>query len=146
MFKRLRAFAFVLLAAVAGAVVGRIALDAREKAERGESLTMADLRRVTLRMQDVVPGIVAAFRVKDAPWSWFHIPSWLAAFGVNASVAAMGGDIASLREQAERTAFGLVGLDARDFGFGGDPDEDSYAAMDTSEWEGETPPPTGFPT
>ena len=124
MFRRLRSLAFILLGAALGAAVGRLALEARQNMERGESATDIDVGRVTLRIQDVVPGLVAAFRVSDAPWSWFHIPGWLAAFAVNAGVGAVGGDITKIREHAERTVFGLAGLDARDFGFGGDSEPD----------------------
>src|SRR5690606_28888657 len=102
-----------------GAVLGRLALDARKRMEAGESPTAIDPSTITLRVQDVVPGLVAAFRVKDAPWSWFHVPSWLAAFTVNLGVGALGGDLARFRAQAERTAFEFAGLDARDFGLGG---------------------------
>ncbi|RJQ13147.1 MAG: hypothetical protein C4558_00460 [Dehalococcoidia bacterium] len=64
-----------------------------------------------MRPQDLVPGIVAALRVNDAPWSWLHIPSPLAAFGVNLGVAAFGGDLAALRQSVERAATGALGLD-----------------------------------
>ncbi|MCK9487002.1 MAG: hypothetical protein M0R73_09965 [Dehalococcoidia bacterium] len=120
MFRRLRSAFFVLLAAAAGAVLGRIALQAREKMEAGEPLSSIEPSSITLRVQDLIPGLVAAFRVKDAPWSWFRIPSWLAAFAVNFGVGALGGDLGRLRAQAERTAFEFAGLDARDFGLGGD--------------------------
>lgn len=123
MFRKLRSLAFILLGAALGAAAGRIALQARQNIERGDAATAIDFSQVTLRMQDVVPGVVAAFRVGDAPWSWFHIPGWFAAFVVNTGVGAVGGDITKFREQAERTAFGLAGLDARDFGLGG-ADED----------------------
>jgi len=124
MFRRLRSLAFILLGAALGAALGRVALEARQNVERGDPPAAVDLEHITLRLQDVVPGLVAAFRVSDAPWSWFHIPGWMAAFVVNFGVGAVGGDITRLREQAERTAFGLAGLDARDFGFGGDNDDD----------------------
>lgn len=140
MFRRLRSLAFILVGAVLGAALGRIALQARQNIERGEPATAVDLGHVTLRLQDVVPGLVAAFRVHDAPWSWFHIPAGLAAFAVNFGVGAVGGDVTRLREQAERTAFGLAGLDARDFGFGGghddaDPDHDVNGFGPTSGWD-----------
>ena len=76
--RRVRSLLFVLLAAALGAVLGRIALEARQKMDAGEAPTSVDLRRVTIRVQDEIPGLVAAFRVNDTPWSWFHIPSWLA--------------------------------------------------------------------
>jgi hypothetical protein len=143
--RRVRSLLFVLVAAALGAVLGRIALEARQKMDAGESPTSVDLRHVTLRVQDIVPGLVAAFRVKDAPWSWFHIPSWLAAFGVNFGLTAVGGDITRLREQVERMAFEVAGLDARDFGLGGDYEEGAFdsdvSASDSTAAPAPEPPP-----
>lgn len=138
MFRRLRSLAFILLGAALGAVVGRVALQARQNVEQGEPAAAVDFEHITLRMQDVVPGLVAAFRVNDAPWSWFHIPGWLAAFAVNAGVGAVGGDITKLREQAERCVFGLAGLDARDFGFGGEDDGTDAQAHDVNGFTAST--------
>lgn len=127
MLRRLRTVVLVLVAAALGAVLGRVAFQARERMEAGEPATSVDLGAITLRVQDFIPGLVAAFRVNDAPWSWFRIPSWLAAFAVNFSVGAAGGDLSRLRERAERTAFEMAGLDARDFGLGGDEEDDADA-------------------
>src|SRR5690606_25008292 len=103
--------------------------------------TDVDPMQVRLRVQDVVPGLVAAFRVTDAPWSWFHIPPWLAAFAVNFGVGALGGDLAKLKAQAERTAFELVGLDARDFGMGEYEEAEFSPAGSEGDLSGSTPPP-----
>lgn len=143
--RRVRSLLFVLVAAALGAVLGRIALDARQKMDAGESPASVDLRHVTIRVQDVVPGLVAAFRVKDAPWSWFHIPSWLAAFGVNFGLTAVGGDITRLREQAERMAFEVAGLDARDFGLGGDYEDGTEDGAFETEADVAASPPTPEP-
>lgn len=137
--RRVRSLLFVLVAAALGAAFGRIALEARQKIDAGEPPTSVDLRRVTIRVQDVIPGLVAAFRVKDTPWSWFHIPSWLAAFSVNFGLTAVGGDITRLREQAERMAFEVAGLDARDFGLGGDYEDGEFEG-DTDESAGSAMP------
>ncbi len=114
MLSRLRTAFLVLIAAIGGAVLGRVILEARRRQEAGLDPTDIDIRRVTLRPQDLVPGIVAALRVNDAPWSWLHIPSPLAAFGVNLGVASFGGDLSSLREAVERAASGALGFDARE--------------------------------
>ena len=114
MLGRLRTTFLVLVGAAAGAVLGRVVLEARRRRESGLDPMGLDIRRVTLRPQDFVPGIVAALRVKDAPWSWLHIPSPLAAFGVNLGVAAFGGDLASLRQAVERAATGALGFDAHE--------------------------------
>lgn len=114
MFGRLRTALFVLVGAAAGAVLGRVVLEARRRQEAGMDPMDIDIRRVTLRPQDLVPGIVAALRVNDIPWSWLHIPSPLAAFGVNLGVAAFGGDLASLRQAVERAATSALGFDAQE--------------------------------
>jgi hypothetical protein len=146
MLRRLRAILIVLAAAVLGAALGRAAFEARERMQAGEDVTALDLEHVKPRIQDVIPGLVAAFRVKDAPWSWFHIPSWLAAFAVNLALAAVGGDIASIRERAERMAFEFAGLDARDFGLGGMDEREDRGSPGTTpgssaQWSAPPPPP-----
>ena len=154
MLRRLRTALIVLVAAALGAVLGRVAFQARDRLEAGEPLSSIEFGRATLRVQDFVPGLVAAFRVNDAPWSWFHIPSWLAAFAVNFGVGAAGGDLARLRKRAERAAFEMAGLDARDFGLGGEDDEgdqDAEQLYDVSisdaggttgpAWSAPPPPP-----
>jgi len=97
--RRVRTLIFVIIAGVCGAVAGRMAADARRQREAGESFKPGS---VTLRPQDLIPGIIAAMRVRDRPWSWLHIPSWFAAFAVNFAVGAVGSDLQRLREMAER--------------------------------------------
>jgi hypothetical protein len=43
-----------------------------------------------------MPGLVAALRVHDRPWSFLHIPSWLAAFTVNFAFTALGRELGPL--------------------------------------------------
>ncbi len=97
--RRIRTLLFVIIAAVGGAVAGRMAADARRKREAGEPFQPG---AVTLKPQDLIPGIVAAMRVRDKPWSLLRVPSWLAAFAVNFAVGAVGSDLQRLREMAER--------------------------------------------
>lgn len=111
MLRHLRLVILVAIAAVAGAVAGRVAAEARRRREAGEQPAGLDLSAITVRAQDLIPGLVAAVRVRDRPWSWLHIPSWLAAFGVNFGVAAVGGDLSRLREMAEHAAFGMAGIE-----------------------------------
>ena len=111
MLRRLRFVLFIAIAAIAGALAGRLAAEFRRRTEAGEDPMDIDITSISLRPSDLVPGIVAAFRVRDTPWSWLHIPSWLAAFGVNLGVAAVGGDLGRLREMAERAAFGVAGIE-----------------------------------
>ena len=107
---RIRFLLFIAVAAIAGAVAGRIAAEVRRQQEAGEPIDIS-LSDVKIRAQDVVPGLVAAVRVRDTPWSWLHIPSWMAAFGVNFGVGAVGGDLSRIREMAERAAFGFAGIE-----------------------------------
>lgn len=107
---RIRFLLFIALAAVAGAVAGRVAAEVRRQQEAGEPVNIS-IRDLKIRAQDLVPGLVAAARVRDTPWSWLHIPSWLAAFGVNFGVGAVGGDLSRIREMAERAVFGFAGIE-----------------------------------
>ncbi len=143
MLRRLRFVLFVALGAVAGALMGRLAAEFRRRTEAGEDPLDIDITQLTLRPSDLVPGFVAAFRVRDAPWSWLHIPSWLAAFGVNLGVAAVGGDLGRLREMAERAAFGMAGIE-----FPGPSDEADDIApspFDTAADAASSPPPPYTP-
>ena len=149
MLRRLRSIVLVIIAAAVGAALGKIALQARHRMDANEPLMSVEFRELNLRAQDFIPGLVAAFRVKDAPWSWFHIPGWMAAFAVNFGIGAAGGDITALKARVERMAFDAVGLDAREFGMGGDPDGEEYADGGSSATAGRaawgSPPPAAPP-
>ena len=133
MLRRLRAVVMVALFALVGAVAGRFAADLRRQTEAGEEPHI-DLDAIIVRPRDVVPGLVAAMRVRDRPWSYLHIPSWLAALCVNFGLAALGGDLEPLR----RMARGLG-----DFGFdpGSDFDDKPPAAPDQppAAWDDDEP-------
>ena len=133
MLRRLRAAVIVALFALIGAVAGRFAADLRRQTEAGEEPHI-DLDAITLRPRDVVPGLVAAMRVRDRPWSYLHIPSWLAALCVNFGLAASGGDLAPLRRMA--SGLGGFGLDPD-----GDLDDEPPAAPDqpTAAWDVDEP-------
>lgn len=133
MMGRIRFLLFIALAAIAGAVAGRVAAQVRRQQEAGEPIDIS-LHDVNIRVQDVVPGLVAAVRVRDTPWSWLHIPSWLAAFGVNFGVGAVGGDLSRIREMAERAAFGFAGIEIPRDG------ADGEAAHEVTTDETATPP------
>lgn len=110
MMGRIRFLLLIAIAASAGAVAGRVAAEVRRQRDAGQHIDLS-LADVKIRLQDVVPGLVAAARVRDTPWSWLHIPSWLAAFGMNLGVGAVGGDLSRIREMAERAAFGFAGIE-----------------------------------
>ena len=99
MIRRLRLLVSAVLFAVLGAAAGRLAADFRRQRAAGEQPHI-DLDRVELRPRDVVPGIVAAMRVSGRPWSWLHIPPWLAAFTVNFCIAAWGRELGPLGRAA----------------------------------------------
>ena len=95
MFHRLFAIFFTILAAVGGAMLGRLVADARRQSDLGEDPHF-ETDPTALRPRDVMPGLVAALRVRDRPWSFLHIPSWFAAFSVNFAFAALGRELGPL--------------------------------------------------
>ncbi len=144
---RIRFLLVIAVAAIAGAVLGRIAAEVRRQEEEGEPFDIS-LRTVKIRVQDVVPGLVAAARVRDTPWSWLHIPSWLAAFGVNLGVGAVGGDLSRIREMAERAAFGFAGIEIprdEDDDLNADVEVASVYSVVTDEPAAWTPPAPSAP-
>lgn len=89
----------VMVYAVLGAVAGRVAMDLRQRQLRGEPLEVK-LDASSLRPQEIVPGIIAAMRVRDRPWSYLHIPGWFAAFAVNFAVSALGRELRPPNDEA----------------------------------------------
>ena len=92
MLRKIRILLIAFGFAVLGAVAGRIAADLRRRHEQGEPLEVTREAAIP-RPQEVVPGLVAALRVSDRPWSVLHIPSWLAAFAVNFAFSALGREL-----------------------------------------------------
>ncbi len=111
MFRRLRNLILIVIAAGLGAVIGRWVAEARARLDTGDDPLAVDLHDLQVRPQDFVPGVVAAFRVGEPPWSWLHIPAWFAAFGTNFAAAAVGGDLDRLRQMAEDRAMSAFGLE-----------------------------------
>jgi hypothetical protein len=95
MFRRLFAILFAIVAAVGGAILGKVVADARRQSAGGQSQHF-DMDVTALHPRDVMPGLIAALRVRDRPWSFLHIPSWLAAFSVNFAFAALAHDLGPL--------------------------------------------------
>jgi hypothetical protein len=102
MFRRLRQLIVAVLFGVLGAAAGRAFVDLRRQQEAGEqpSVSSLSLDRINVRPQDVVPGIVAAMRVTNRPWSWLHVPPWIAAFAVNFGLVAFARELGSLRSMS----------------------------------------------
>ena len=95
MFRRLRGFVAALAFAALGAVLGRIVGRMRRQSEAGQPQQF-ELSSVTIRFRDLVPGLIAGMRVRERPWSYLHLPSWLAAFVVNFAFAALGRELGPL--------------------------------------------------
>lgn len=95
MIRFARRTVLVVVYAVLGAVAGRIAIDLRRRHAQGEPLEV-NLNASSLRPQEVIPGLIAALRVRDRPWSYLHIPGWFAAFSVNFTLAALGRELQPL--------------------------------------------------
>lgn len=115
----IRSILRIALWATLGAVAGRIVGDIRTRGRDGREPTI-DLATASIRPQQVIPGVVAAMRVREWPWSVLHLPGWLAAFLVNFVIAAFAAEVLPLRR--------MLGGDA--------PDEDVWsiepdAASDT---------------
>jgi hypothetical protein len=110
MVRHLRKFILIGLAAVIGSALGRYAAQVHARMDAGEDPLGAEFE-LDIRPQQLVPGVVAAFRVGEPPWSWLHVPAWLAAFATNFVVAAVGGDLDRLRQTIEERAMGMLGLD-----------------------------------
>lgn len=107
MFRWLRTLLLTLIFALAGAAAGRAWAEQRRRAEEGEPdlldegpAAALDIALAQPTAQELVPGLVAAMRVRDRPWSFLHIPPWLAAFAVNFLVTSMGGSLVEILERA----------------------------------------------
>jgi len=111
MFGRARNLILIVLAAGAGALIGRWVAEARARVDAGDDPLAVDLNDLRVRPQDFIPGIVTAFRASEPPWSWLHLPGWLLAFGTNFATAAVGGDLDRLRQMAEDRVMGAMGLE-----------------------------------
>jgi hypothetical protein len=110
MGRRLRNMILIGLAAVVGSVLGRYAARAHARIDSGED-PLGTAFEFNIRPQELVPGVVAAFRVGEPPWSWLHVPAWLAAFATNFAVTAVGGDLDRLRQTIEERAMGMFGIE-----------------------------------
>ena len=99
MIRGVRRAILVVVYAVLGAVAGRVAMDLRQRHLQGEPLEVK-LDASALRPQEIVPGLIAAMRVRDRPWSYLHIPGWFAAFAINFAVSAVGRELQPLAEDS----------------------------------------------
>ena len=110
----LRVVVVTVLFALLGAAAGRLLAEQPRRAETGEAgPSSLEVALELPKPQELVPGLVAALRVGDRPWSFLHIPPWAAAFAVNLVVAAMGRELQPLAGGLSREGSG--------FGFDGSP-------------------------
>src|SRR5207245_983745 len=128
-----------LVGAALGAAAGRLVARWRADSEAGLDPQL-DMAAAQPRPRALVPGLVAALRVTDRPWSYLHSPAWLAAFGVNFAVAALARELGPLLR-----ALGVRGM-AEDEVEERGPAWTS-AGPRTEIWTTETPstPPSGEP-
>ena len=99
MRRRLIAILVTVAWALAGAAAGHALGELRRRREAGDPSTPT-LEELLPRPQEVVPGLVAAMRVRERPWSLLHIPPWLAAFTVNFVVAVVSSEFRSSTREA----------------------------------------------
>ncbi len=111
MFGWLRTVILTAIFALLGAAIGRAFAEQRRRLDAGATSLIdegpaacLDLAMAQPTPREIVPGLVAALRVRDRPWSFLGIPPWAAAFAVNFLVTAMG---PSLGEALERLGFAL---------------------------------------
>jgi hypothetical protein len=93
------------IGAALGAAAGRVVARWRDDSEAGLE-PQVDFAAAQPRPRDLVPGLIAALRVQDHPWSYLRIPSWLAAFSVNFAVTALERELGPVLR-----ALGLGGSD-----------------------------------
>ena len=93
---RIRQIMLTLLCGFLDAMAGRLLSDWRRR-DRDSNMAVdatdgiVDALRVGPR--ELVPGLVAAMRVGEPPWSFLRIPPWLAAFAVNFAFGAAGREL-----------------------------------------------------
>lgn len=107
MFGWLRTVLLTVIFAFIGAAAGRALAEQRRRVEEGEPDLMEEGPGAGIEIvlaqptpQEIVPGLVAAMRVRDRPWSFLGIPPWAAAFAVNFLIAAMGHSLGEVMERA----------------------------------------------
>lgn len=91
--RRLRTILLTIGCAVLGVVAGRWYARTRRDGSVGAA-PIAPTAPIAL--QDVVPGIILAFRLRGEPWKRFGLPSWLVAFAVNGLMHAYKRELAPL--------------------------------------------------
>ena len=82
MKRRVQSAFGVLCAAVLGAVLGKLLRESYLKPDTGENENPPSAA-ANLSIPDLVPGLIAAGKNREAPWVWFHVPTWAVAFTIN---------------------------------------------------------------
>jgi hypothetical protein len=119
-----------LIFSVLGVVAGRV-LERWRRPVNGVEPSPIDLADLQPRPRDLMPGLIAALRVRDEPWSYLHIPSWLAAFTVNFAVVALSRELGPL--------LNVLGLAPSEEDLAAEPAPSSMNRR-TEIWTAEVPP------
>jgi hypothetical protein len=103
MVRLLRTLVFTVLFALLGAVAGRVVAEQRSWIDNGNAMPpKMNILIASPRPQEIIPGLVAAIRVGNRPWSFLRISPWLAAFVVNFVITAMGAKLQPLAHENNR--------------------------------------------
>ena len=144
----LRSVLLTLLFALLGAAAGRVFAEQRRRTAEDEPDLLDEGPAAALEValaqpspRELVPGLVAALRVRDRPWSFLGVPPWAAAFAVNFLASALGG---SLEEALERLGLTVPAHDGHE-------DDEPHAERDAaSHWTAplptDPPPPDPPPS
>ena len=110
MKRRVQSAFGVLCAAVLGAVLGKLLRESYLKPDTGENENPPSAA-ANLSIPDLVPGLIAAGKNREAPWVWFHVPTWAVAFTINFLYAMAGGDLDEVRKSVTGIVKRQTGID-----------------------------------
>ena len=95
----MRSILLACAGAFLGAVAGRALVELRHR-RHGADLPPISPRDLLPGPGDVIPGLIAAARASEPPWSYLHIPRWLAAAGVSFVTTAFSRELQPLFDVA----------------------------------------------
>jgi hypothetical protein len=107
MRRRLIAILLTVAWALAGAAAGHAVAEMRRRKELGDT-SLPEPGDLFPRPQEIVPGLIAAMRVRERPWSFLHIPPWFAAFAISFGFAVVSREFRSREEAASGTIEGVT--------------------------------------
>ena len=110
MKRRVQSAFGVLCAAVLGAVLGKLLRQSYLKPDIGGNENPPNAP-AHLSIPDLVPGLIAAGKNREAPWVWFHVPTWAVAFTINFLYSMAGGDLDEVRKSVTGIVKAQTGID-----------------------------------